>query len=286
MDKKARVAGISIISNVTLTILKLFIGFLSGSVSIISEAIHSAIDLLASVMAFTAVRLSRKGPDAKHPYGHGKFENISGVLEGMLIFFAAIWIIYEAIHKLINPEKISSFGLAIGVMLFSAALNFFVSRRLYKVAIETNSIALEADALHLKADVYTSLGVSLGIVIIWITGLSIFDPIFAIGVAVLILKESFHLIQKAFNPLLDARISFKEFDRLSVIIEAELPATTSIESLRARQNGSLYILDFILKVPPQMSVQEAHHICDNLELSIRKAFSDVDIKIHIEPKED
>lgn len=285
MDKKTRVAGISILSNVLLTFLKLIIGFISGSVSILSEAIHSGIDLLASVMAFIAVRLSSKKPDSKHPYGHGKFENISGVLEGVLIFIAAIWIIYEAVHKLINPEKISSFGLAIGVMLFSAVLNFFVSRQLYKVAKETNSIALEADALHLKADVYTSLGVSLGLLFIWITGLYIFDPIFAIGVALLIIKESFHLIQKAFNPLLDARIGFREYDKLNSLIESELPPFTHITNLRARQNGNVYILDFVLKVPPQMSVQDAHHICDSLEFSIRNIFNDVDIKIHIEPKE-
>ncbi|MDA3906659.1 MAG: cation diffusion facilitator family transporter [Bacteroidales bacterium] len=284
MDKKARIAAISIFSNSLLTLLKLIVGLLSGSVSILSEAIHSAMDLLASVIAFIAVRISAKEPDIKHPYGHGKYENISGVLEGLLIFIAAIWIIYEAIHKLIKPEEISSFGLAMGVMLFSAVINFFVSRQLYKVAKETNSIALEADALHLKTDVYTSLGVSLGILLIWLTGITIFDPIFAIAVALLIIKEAYQLIQKAFNPLIDAGIDSMEYNKLNAFIKSELPPETCIINLRSRQNGSLYIIDFVLKVPPQMSVRDAHNICDKLELSLRKIYIEVDINIHVEPK--
>jgi cation diffusion facilitator family transporter len=285
MNKKAQAARLSIISNVLLTFLKLFIGLLSGSVSILSEAIHSAMDLVASVIAFIAVRLSSKEPDNKHPYGHGKYENISGVLEGILILIAAIWIIYEAIHKLIQPEEMTSFGLAVGLMLFSAIINFFVSRRLYKVAKETNSIALEADALHLKTDVYTSLGVGLGILLIWITGLSILDSLFAIAVAFLIMKEAFHLIKRAFNPLIDAGIDLKEQEKLSTLIVSKLPSDTDYSNLRARQNGPVYIIDFVLKVPQKMTVQKAHIICDKLESDIRKAYLDADINIHVEPVE-
>ncbi len=284
MNKKARVAGISILSNSLLIILKLITGLLSGSVSILSEAIHSSMDLLAALMAFFAVKISSKVPDTKHPYGHGKFENVSGVLEGVLIIMAALWIIFEAIHKLKNPVTISSFHLAAGVMFFSALINFFVSRKLYKVAKETNSIALEADALHLKADVYTSLGVGVGILLIWISGFSILDPLIAIAVALFILKEAYHLIIKAFNPLIDARIEQKEIDKISNLIKSDLPKNTSYSDLRVRQNGAIYILDFVLKVPPQMSVQESHNICDRLELNIKKAYLDVDIKIHVEPK--
>ncbi len=170
-------------------------------------------------------------------------------------------------------------------MFFSAVINFFVSRRLYKVAKETNSIALEADALHLKTDVYTSLGVGMGILLIWITGLSIFDPIFAIAVAFLIIKEAFHLIKKAFNPLIDAGIDLKEQEKLSALIESKLPSDTSYSNLRARQNGPVYIIDFVLKVPPNMTVQDAHKICDKLESNIRDTYSEADIKIHVEPEE-
>jgi cation diffusion facilitator family transporter len=158
MNAKVKVAQLSIISNTLLIILKLAAGILSGSVSIISEAIHSSMDLIASVIAFFSVKVSDNPPDSRHPYGHGKVENISGVIEALLIFAAAIWIIFEAVKKLFG-EKIELDSIALGslVMIVSAIVNIFVSRRLYKVAHETNSVALEADALHLKTDVFTSL---------------------------------------------------------------------------------------------------------------------------------
>ncbi len=286
MDKKTHIAGISVISNTILTLLKFFVGLISGSVSILSESIHSAIDLIASLIAFIAVRISSKEPDSKHPYGHGKFENISGVLEGALIFVAALWIIYEGVDKLIHPEPMTSLGLAAGVMFFSATLNFFVSRQLYRVAKETNSIALEADALHLKTDVYTSLGVGVGIVIIWITDLHIFDALIAILVALFIIKEAFQLIKKAFNPLLDAVIENSEFEKLNELIQNKLPPHTYINNLRARQNGAKYIIDFILNVPPLMTVLQAHDICDDLECFLRATYTEIDINIHVEPIED
>lgn len=283
MKEKAKAASVSIFSNVLLTLIKLFAGLFSGSVSILSEAIHSAMDLVASFIAFFAVRISSKEPDTNHPYGHGKYENVSGVLEGILILIAALWIIYEAILKLLNPSEMTSFGLAIGVMFFSAIVNFFVSSYLYKASKKTNSIALEADALHLKTDVYTSAGVGLGLITIWLTDIYIFDPIFAILVALLILKEAFQLIKKAYNPLLDAGIELKEFENLKRLITSQLPKGTYITNLRARENGSLYVLDFILRVPPLMTVMAAHDICDELEIRIREKYSEVDIKIHIEP---
>jgi cation diffusion facilitator family transporter len=169
-------------------------------------------------------------------------------------------------------------------MFFSAVVNFFVSRKLYKVAKETNSIALEADALHLKADVYTSLGVGFGILLIWISGINILDPIIAIAVAVFILQEAYKLIIKAFDPLLDSRVEQVEIDKFCEIIRLNLPENTAIHDLRVRQNGSVYILDFALQVPPNMIVQDAHSICDLLEKKIRFVYADADINIHIEPK--
>ncbi len=188
MDKKINTARLSVISNSVLIVLKLLAGSLSGSVSIISEAIHSFLDLLASIIAYFAVKLSRKRPDKNHPYGHGKVENVSGIIEALLILIAAIWIIYEAIDKINVENKVEYYWLGIIIMLISAVVNFFVSRRLYKVAKETDSIALEADALHLKTDVYTSLGVAIALIFIWFTGFQLLDPIIAIIIALIILK--------------------------------------------------------------------------------------------------
>ncbi|MBU3932000.1 MAG: cation diffusion facilitator family transporter, partial [Proteobacteria bacterium] len=143
-SRKMRVAGLSVISNTILVVLKLVVGLLIGSVSIMSEAIHSGVDLLAAVIALISVRTSSLPADTKHPFGHGKVENISGTIEALLIFVASGWIIFEAIRKLLHPRPIEYVGWGVVVMLISAAVNLVVSEMLFKVGIETDSIALQA----------------------------------------------------------------------------------------------------------------------------------------------
>ncbi|HEY9122812.1 MAG TPA: cation diffusion facilitator family transporter, partial [Bacteroidales bacterium] len=212
MNEKTKAAGISVFSNTSLVIFKLITGFITGSVSILSEAIHSAMDLLAAVIAFFAVRISDTPADKGHPYGHGKYENVSGIIEALLILLASGWIIYEAVVKILHPGPIESIGLGSVVMFVSAVANFFVSRYLYKVAKKTDSIALEADALHLKTDVYTSLGVAIGLLLIWATGWHFLDSVIAVFVATLIVKEAVHLLRAAYAPLLDASLSESEVE--------------------------------------------------------------------------
>lgn len=192
-DRRVKVASLSIFSNTTLIIFKIAAGILSGSVSILSEAIHSGMDLIASLVAFFSVRQSSKPADKKHPYGHGKIENISGITEGLLIFIAAALIIKEALKKIFEPVEIEQAAVAIIVMFISAVINYAVSKKLYKVSQEEDSMALEADALHLKTDVYTSIGVGTGILLIKLTGLLILDSIVAVLVALLIIKEAWEL---------------------------------------------------------------------------------------------
>jgi cation diffusion facilitator family transporter len=215
MNAKVKIARLSILSNTFLIILKVVAGLMSGSVSIISEAIHSSMDLMAAIIAFFSVRVSDNPPDSRHPYGHGKVENISGVIEAILIFIAAIWIITEAIKKFLGePFELESIGMGSAVMFVSAIVNIIVSRKLYKVAKETRSVALEADALHLKTDVYTSLGVAVGLGLIMITGITWLDPLVALIVALFIIYESYVLLKKAFTPLLDESWDNVEIDDL------------------------------------------------------------------------
>src|SRR5512133_1265189 len=209
MNAKVKTARLSIMSNSLLIIMKVVVGILSGSVSIISEAIHSSMDLVAAIIAFLSVRVSDNPPDSRHPYGHGKIENISGVIEALLIFIAAGWIILEAVRKLLGEKsELDSIGLGVLVMVIASLVNTLVSMRLYKVARETNSVALEADALHLKTDVYTSLGVAAGLGLILLTGRTWFDPVVAMLVALFIIYESFNLLKNAFSPLMD--VAWKE----------------------------------------------------------------------------
>jgi cation diffusion facilitator family transporter len=281
-NAKTEVARLSVISNSFLILLKIFAGILSGSVSIISEAIHSSMDLLASVIAFFAVRISDTPSDEKHNYGHGKIENVSGVIEGLLIFVAAGWIIVEAIKKMVNIQEVESLGIGSVVMLISAGVNIYVSRRLYKTAKETHSVALEADALHLKTDVYTSLGVAAGLMLMWITKLHWLDPVVAIMVAILIIRESFALLKRAFFPLLDVAWDEEELEELKKIF-------TSMEvryhDVKTRRAGNYRFIDFHIEMRPDVPFEEVHDFCNLIEGEIHRTFENVQITIHAEPLE-
>jgi cation diffusion facilitator family transporter len=281
MNPKVKIARLSILSNTLLIILKLTVGLISGSVSIISEAIHSSMDLLAAVIAFLSVRVSDNPPDSRHPYGHGKIENISGVIEALLIFVAAIWIIVEAVKKLLG-EKIELESIALGslVMLISAIVNMIVSRRLYKVARETNSVALEADALHLKTDVYTSLGVAAGLGLILVTGINWLDPVIAILVALFIIKESYNLLKRAFTPLLDTAWGDEEIKELEKTLDR---LDVCYHDLRTRVAGNYRFIEFHIQIPENESVGNSHKYCDKIENELTSNYKNLSVTIHVEP---
>ncbi|MEI6050033.1 MAG: cation diffusion facilitator family transporter [Bacteroidota bacterium] len=281
MNAKVSIARLSILSNTLLIILKVAVGLISGSVSIISEAIHSSMDLLAAIIAFLSVKVSDNPPDSKHPYGHGKVENISGVIEAILIFVAAIWIIIEAARKLAG-EKIELDSIALGslVMLVSAIVNTIVSRRLYKVARETNSVALEADALHLKTDVYTSLGVAVGLGLIMITGINWLDPVVAILVALFIIRESYHLLKRAFTPLLDTAWEVNDIEELEKTLKQ---LEVSYHDLRTRVAGNYRFIDLHIQIPEEVSVGNAHKYCDKIENELNRNYENLTVTIHVEP---
>jgi cation diffusion facilitator family transporter len=288
MNRAARTASLSIMSNSVLIVLKLVIGVLSGSVSIISEAIHSLMDLAAAVMAFFSIRFARRPADTDHPYGHEKVENVSGVVEAILIFVAAGLIIMEAIKKLITREPVEHLELGVAVMIVSGVANIIVSRRLYRVAAEERSVALEADALHLKTDVYSSLGVAAGLLVIFVLekvfGFSwalYLDPIVAMSIALLILRESWHMLRKAFAPLLDASIAPAELEAIQACV-ARHPHV-SLHAVRTRSAGGKKYIDFHLFVPASMSVKDAHALCDVIEQDLEKVLSNTSVLIHVEP---
>lgn len=281
MNPKVKVARLSILSNTFLIIIKLTVGIMSGSVSIISEAIHSSMDLVAALIAFFSVRVSDNPPDSRHPYGHGKIENISGVIEALLIFVAAGWIIIEAVRKLSEDEIVlESIGLGSLVMILAAIINTFVSMQLYKVARATNSVALEADALHLKTDVYTSLGVAAGLGLIMLTDLKWLDPVVAIMVAFFIIFESFQLLKRAFSPLLDEAWKDSEVIDLEKVL-GELDVR--YHELRTRIAGNYRFIDLHIEIPEHVSVGDAHRYCDKIEDELKARFDNLNITIHVEP---
>lgn len=289
--RKSNVALLSVISNITLVILKLIVGLVIGSVSVISEAIHSGVDLLAAVIALFAVRTSGQPADREHPFGHGKIENVSGTIEALLIFLAAGWIIWEAIQKLIHPHGLDKVGWGAGVMLLSAIANLFVSHRLFKVGKETDSVALQADAWHLRTDVYTSVGVMAGLALIWVAEAAFpgehfhwIDPVAAIFVALLIIKAAYDLTIQSARDLLDASLPDEEEEWIRNYLSRDNLGIKGFHRLRTRKAGSDRFVEFHLLVSPDMSVEESHRIADGITGEIKSRFAGKTlVTTHIEP---
>ncbi len=284
---KQQTARLSVMSNTVLVALKFIIGFAVGSVSIISEAIHSSMDLIAAVIAFVSVRKSAEPPDAAHSYGHGKFEDISGLVEALLIFVAAIIIIYEAVLKLLGHNNIElepDLLLAgVAIMGLSALINWYVSHRLFVVAKKAESIALESDAWHLRTDVYTSLGVFAGLILIHLTGNPIFDPIVALGVAAMILKAAYDLTRRSLADLIDHSIPAGDEDRIRQIICQHSSVYAGFHDLKTRRSGPEIFIEFHLVVPGDVSVVRSHDLTDHLESDLKTEYPRATITIHVEP---
>jgi cation diffusion facilitator family transporter len=283
--KKTHVPIISITSNSILLIFKIVAGILMGSVAVISEAIHSGIDLLASAVAFISIRKAEEPADLDHPFGHGKFENLSGAFEALLIFVAAAFIIIEALDKLRHPTMVDKLGWGIGIMLVATIVNIIVSRILFKFAKSTGSIAIEADAMHLWVDVFTSAGVMIGLVLIKITHWEILDPVVAIMVAGLILKAAFDLTMKAVADLADKRLPDNEIDSIITIIKNSRDVQGH-HKLRTRKSGSRREIDLHIQVDKNASMHKAHEICFRIENAIKDALPGAYVTIHVEPDEE
>lgn len=288
--EKRLVALLSVVSNTSLVIAKLVVGLLIGSVSVISEAIHSGVDLVAALIAFLAVSNSSKPSDDTHQFGHGKLENISGAVEALLIFVAAIWIIYESVERLLHPKPLDTVGWGVVVMLVSSAVNVAVSQQLFKVGRKTNSMALIADAWHLRTDVWTAIGVMTGLLVIGIgqkllkgVDLHYIDPIAAIAVAILIIKAAFELTVESVRDLLDARLPEEELCLVTEVIEASKPQWCEYHDLRTRRSGATRFVEFHLLVDPAMSVSESHGLTDHISDGINQKLPGTDVNIHIEP---
>ena len=289
-DLKKKTARLSIISNTSLFILKIAVGLCIGSVSIISEAIHSGMDLLAAIIAFFSVKMSAEPADTQHEFGHGKFEDVSGLIEASLIFAAAVMIIWEAASKLIAgdteliPDTMLYSGLA--VMGISAVVNWYVSARLMKVAKLTESIALESDAMHLKTDIYTSIGVFLGLILLMVTGIAAIDSLIAIGVAFVIIHAAYDLAKRSSLDLIDYSLPDEDKEKIRAIICRHQTEYRGFHGLRTRRGGPNIFIEFHMVVAGEETVRESHRIGDEIEADIRKEYPRAFITIHVEPCRD
>jgi cation diffusion facilitator family transporter len=282
-QKKIKVARLSIISNSVLTIGKLVVGISMNSISVISEAIHSGLDLIAALIAYASVHESNKPADDRHRYGHGKFENLAAIIEAVLILVAAGLIVKEAVPKLYGATEVKSLGLGAIIMGISALANIYVSSRLMQVARETDSPALAADAWHLRTDVLTSLGVLAGITAIKLTGLYIIDPVIAIGVSLLILKAAFDLLRESMGSILDARLPDHEEKVIREVLQSYEDQYVEYRKLRTRKAGPQRHIDFSLVVPRGKQIVSTHSLCDSIEHDLSRRIPGAEVVIHPEP---
>jgi cation diffusion facilitator family transporter len=289
IDNKKRVAWLSVASNTCLTGGKFIAGFLTGSVSILSEAAHSAIDLIAAGITTFSVHAADRPPDQTHPYGHEKIENVSGVIEGLLIFAAAAWIIYEAADKIIHGVELQYLGYGTIVMALSAVINLAVATLLKRSAIRNRSVALEADAAHLYTDVYTSVGVFLGLSIITLgrrvfhAELAWLDPLIAIGVALLILSAAYRITRKSFSPLMDSSAPDGDMQKIRAVMDEFGQRGLDFHNLRTRgAGGSLYV-DLHMGVGPGISLEHGHELSHELKSSIEETVPGAKVLVHLEP---
>lgn len=286
VNEKKFAAGLSITSNAIIIILKFIAGGISGSISIISEAIHSMSDFLASVLTFLAVMKSSEPADSSHPFGHGKYEDMSGFIEGGLIIFAGFYIIWEACKKLFfhHATEVNT-TLGIYVMLFAVVANIIVSSHLFRVAKKTESVSLHADGEHLRTDVFSSLGVLLGLVLIKITGIAILDPIIAILVAIFVLKAGFHISKETLNNLLDGTLPTEDIDTIKNIINSyDNEHLKGFRNLKARRSGPSKDIEITMLFPENMTISDCHKICDDIENLLEQRLGNCDILIHAEPE--
>ncbi|APH49145.1 Cation-efflux pump fieF [Bacillus velezensis M27] len=284
MENTSKIAFLSVISNSLVVMLKIVVGIITGSVAILSEAIHSFLDLIAAFIAFISVRISKKPADTGHPYGHGKVENLSGTIETMLIFAAGIWMIYECVQKLVNPAPVHLPVLGIVVMLAGALINLIVSKFVKREAEKVNSVAMKSNALHLLTDVYTSLGVAASLLVVTLTEWYILDPIIGMVLAVYIIYEAFKLMKEAFPPLIDTRLSEEEEKTILKIIETFQQEFIEIHDFRTRRSGPQEYIDFHLVVASHVAIKDVHDLCDRIERDITNEFKQAQVMIHPEPE--
>ncbi len=286
MKATKRMAFLSIATSIATLALKFGAYFLTDSVSLLSDALEALVNLAAGLVALTALTVAEQPADDRHSYGHDKAEYFSIGVEGTLILFAAASIIYTGWNRFMHPAPLENLGWGIGVGLLAAAMNFATARLMLDVAVKHDSVTIEADAKHLLTDVWTSAGVLSGLLIIlFLPGWSILDPLIAVAVGLHIVVTGIDLLRRSIDGLMDVALSPQEIEKTETLIRAGLPAGASFHALRTRKAGGARFIDFHLLLPGETSVRESHALCDRLEESIGSELARASVTIHVEPQE-
>jgi len=278
-----RVARLCILAISTLIALKVMASVLTGSVGILADLMHSLIDLSGAIIGFISIRISRKPPDKHHAFGHGKAEGVAAVIIAALIFLAGGIIIYEAIDRILSDGEVEMVGLGIGVTAGAVIINAVVSLYALKISRREESIALEATARDLAADMLSSVAVLIGLSLVWATGVTLLDPIVALLVALLIIRTAYITMHKAVSGLMDTSLPETEESAVRSCISRYSDRSFGFENLVTRRSGNERHIEFQLIMPANSSVEEAHRVCDQIEHDIEVALGTTRVTIHIEP---
>lgn len=282
---KSGAAALSIASNALLIGIKLAAAAVTGSIAILTEAVHSLIDLVASVVAFVSVRKADEPADAEHPYGHEKVESLAATIEGLLILLGAGIVVYEATRRLVVGAEVETLGVGIAVMGFSMLANIAVSGVLRRQARIHESFALAGDAAHLRADAFTSAAVLLGLVLVELTGDAAFDSITALLVAAAIVVAGIRIVRHSSGVLVDETLPGEEMDRIeAAIAAARTPEVAGYHKLRARRAGRRRYIDLHVQYRTGTSLERAHELAHEMRDSIEAAIPSAEVLIHVEPE--
>ena len=286
MTAVRRMALLSIATSIATLALKFGAYFLTGSVSLWSDAVEALVNLAAGLVALGALTLAAQPADDRHAYGHDKAEYFASGVEGALILVAALAIFWSAALRLVEPHPLERLGWGLVIAALAAAANLAAARTMLKVARQHDSITIEADARHLMTDVWTTAGILAGLlVVIWMPQWSILDPLMAMGVAVHILFTGFDLLRRSADGLMDAALPERDVRQAAALIRGELPEDASFHALRTRKAGPRRFLDFHLLVPGTMTVAESHALCDRIEAALNAKLARAEVTIHVEPGE-
>ncbi|WP_457593661.1 cation diffusion facilitator family transporter [Hydrogenimonas sp.] len=285
MQKKATIVSSSVA--VTLVVIKLIVGLISGSVAVLASAIDSGLDLAVSLFNLFAVSNAEKPADERFNYGRGKIEAIAAVLEGSIITLSGFYIFYEAIQKLLHEEPVTHLDISIGVMVISLVVTGALVVFLNHVAKVTQSMVIKSDALHYKTDLLSNGAILVSLVVIYFTDFFMIDAILGILIAIYIVYSAFELIQEGVLVLMDVSLDEETVQKIKEVIESE-PGVNDYHWLKTRKAGNDYFVDVHLVFTPDMSLLEAHRIGDNVEARIKQIDPKADwlINIHLDPYDD
>ncbi len=286
-ENLSRYVWLSILAAVLTIALKATAYFFTGSIGLLSDALESVINLVAALIALFIIKIAAQPPDDDHAFGHDKAEYFSSGIEGMLIFFAAFGIFYSAVPRLFAPQPLEHIGIGLTITLIATLINLIVGLILMRAGRQHHSIVLEADGRHLLTDVWTSVGVVLGIVIVGLTGWFVLDPIIALMVALNILWTGFQLISRSALGLMDTAVSSETQAKIEKILDGYIKEKRiDYHALRTRQSGARKFISVHILVPDNWTVQKGHDLTEEIEDKIRQAIPESIVFTHLEPLED